>query len=247
MTAEVENRFFSPVVHYNVQQWKDIGSTGDAPQMICMIPENISNTSRDEAQNTFNPKLAWYKGQVNGYGWVFNRIRQTSFPYMFAVNYKAGGENDPILSYSDEKLLTGPTYLLNDDGVVILTDSGDPIIIDRGGVYVAGPGLLRRFYLQRMAIMRNGQYYTTFFRLKNKEVANILHREHVICQGQRFELVEIKNYDPVTDRATQCELRKWSPITLKDMSSVYPSAGNVVNEEIADSNDTKYYALVCLE
>lgn len=190
---EVENRFFSSVMHYDVDQWKGLGSNPDlSPQMICMIPENISNTSRDEAQNTFVPKSAYYKGKITTVGWVFDGIEQSDFPFMFAVNYMPGGEEDPILSYCDEAISGG-------------TGSG--------AVDVMGKGLLRRFYLQRLAIMRNGQYYHTHFRLKNIDVSNYLHREHIVCRGQIWELVEINDYKPLKEESTGVLLRKWSPVT----------------------------------
>lgn len=151
----VENRFFSPLMHYDVEQWKGLGSDPDmAPQMICLVPENISNTSREEAQNTFEPKSAYYKGLVNDVGWVFDNEELDEYPFMFAVNYKPGGEDDPILSYSDERIGTDP--------------------------YVVGKGLLKRFYWQRMAIMRNGQYYNTLFHLRNIDISNYLHRGNLL-------------------------------------------------------------------
>jgi hypothetical protein len=186
---EIVNRFFSAVMHYDVKQWTGFGTeAGDYPQMITLIPENISNTSRDEAQNTFEPKSAYYKGLITNVGWIFDGVIQDNFPFMFAVNYRTGGENDPILSYADESI-------------------GNPL------TPVIGKGLLRRFYHQRLAIMRNGQYYTTHFRLNNNDVTNFLHREHIILQGQRWELVEINNYKPLKEESTECLLRKWSPIT----------------------------------
>jgi hypothetical protein len=186
---EIVNRFFSAVMHYDVKQWTGFGNVaGDFPQMITLIPENISNTSRDEAQNTFEPKSAYYKGIINNVGWIFDSIVQAQFPFMFAVNYRAGGEDDPILSYADESI-------------------GDPL------TPVIGKGLLRRFYHQRLAIMRNGQYYTTFFRLNNNDVTNFLHREHIVLHGQRWELIEINDYKPLKEESTECLLRKWSPIT----------------------------------
>ena len=54
---------------------------------------------------------------------------------MFAVNYKPGGENDPILSYSDEK-------------------------IGNEGNYIVGKGLIKRFFWQRLAIMNDGRMLT---------------------------------------------------------------------------------------
>jgi hypothetical protein len=186
---EIENRFFSVVMHYNVVQWRGLGSVaGLAPQMICLIPENISNTSRNESQNTFEPKSIYYKGMISTVGWIFDGEEQNEFPYGFAVNYMEDGENDPILSYCDERI--GPD----------------------GSTLVTGIGLVRRFYLQKLEIIRNGQYYTTYFKLNNTDVANFLHREHIICRGQRWELVEIHNYKPLKEESTEVLLRKWTPI-----------------------------------
>lgn len=186
---EIVNRFFSAVMHYEVRQWAGFGSDPSAsPQMVTLIPENISNTSRDEAQNTFEPKSAYYKGLVTDVGWIFDGEIQADFPFMFAVNYKEGGEEDPILSYADESI-------------------GDPL------APVIGKGLLRRFHHQRLAIMRNGQYWWPWLRLNNNDVTNFLHREHIILDGQRWELVEINNYKPLKEESTECMLRKWSPIT----------------------------------
>ncbi|RFM30030.1 hypothetical protein [Deminuibacter soli] len=215
--TEMENSFFSPCMHYVETNWK--GITGKAPQLICIIPENISNTSASEAANTFQPKIAWYKGEVSGVGgWRFNGTNRTTIPFLFSVNYNAGGENDPILSYCDE--LIGSAHAV---------------------------GLTRRFFLQRMAIMRNGQYYTTSFRLNNEDVGNILHREHIIATGQRWELVEIQNYRPSNDQSTQCSLRKWSPITADDFNAVYPSANSVSGTpNTTDIFETKYQPLMCL-
>lgn len=220
---EVTNRFFSPVMHYEVEQWKGIGSDEDAsPQMICLVPENISNTSSSEAQNTFAPKLAWYKGIVTDVGWVFDGEKKNSYPYMFAVNYKPGGEEDPIFSYSDEQIGNPPYASI-------------------------GVGLLRRFFLQRLAIMRNGQYYTTFFRLNNYDVSNRFHREHIVCRGQRWELTSIKNFRPLVEESTECDLKRWVPVAPVDSENVFPAEDTVL-EAGTNSNafDLKYTALKCL-
>lgn len=182
---EIENRFFSAVMHFDVMQWANIAFS--TPQMICLIPENVSNTSKNEAENTFEPKSAYYKGLEPFSGWVFDGEQMPSFPYMFAVNYKPGGEDDPILSYCDEQIGTTTAFVM-------------------------GKGLLRRFYLQRLEIMRNGQYLKTHIKLNNNDIANFLHREHVILDGQRWEVVEINNYNPISEESTEVHLRKWSPI-----------------------------------
>lgn len=180
---EVTNRFFSSVVHYEVTKWK--GLAADYPQMICLIPETVSTSSRAEAQSTFEPKSVYYKGLQPNMGWILDGETRTQFPFMFAVNYKSGGENDPVLSYCDEAIGTA-----------------------------IGKGLLRRFYLQRMEIMRNGQYYQTYFRLTNKDIANFLHREFIICNGDKWEVIDISNYKPMSEESTEVFMRKWSPIQI---------------------------------
>jgi hypothetical protein len=224
----VENRFFAATMHYEVDQWKGLGTgvnQGVAPQMVCLIPENVSNTSNSESANTFEPKSCYYKGLVTGVGaWRFardtlfgdNGVRQ-EFPYMFAVNYKAGGENDPVLSYSDENI----------NGVI-------------------AKGLLKRFYWQRLAIMRNGQWYNTWFRLKNIDVAGQLHREYKSYHGQRWELITITGYKPLSEGSTACLLRRWEPVSLDDYNNTFPSSNNVLDNGGTNSFDIKYAKLKCL-
>ncbi len=96
---------------------------------------------------------------------------------MFAVNYKSGGEDDPILSYSDELI----------DGVI-------------------GKGLLKRFFWQRLAIMRNGQWYETFIKLNNYDDVDYLADDLVLVQKNKLlgiyslsgELVLPIEYDEVS-------------------------------------------------
>lgn len=215
---DVDNRFFSPCMHYEHTQWKGLGSDPNAtPQIIALVPENRSNTSRAEAQNTFTPKSAYYKGLVTNVGWVFDGIKLTNYPFMFAVNYQPGGHNDPCLSYSDEKI-------------------GDEI----------AKGLLKRFYLQRMAIIRNGQFYNTYFRLSNYDVGNWYHREFKIVKDQLWELVEISQYSAVKEQSTQCQLRRWVPVTQEDADNTFPSSAAVSGDPGTSGFDIKYSPLKCL-
>jgi hypothetical protein len=213
---QIENRFFSAVIHYQVKQWQGIST--NTPQMICLVPENINSTSNSESENTFNPKLAWYKGMVESTGWKYNAVSKFSFPFMFAVNYTAGGENDPIFSYSDEKI-------------------GN----------VTAKGLIKRFFLQRMASLRVGKIYQSFFRLNSNDVTNWHHREHKIVAGQKWELLEITDYKPLVDQSTACILRKVGPVIQDDAEHVYPSVSSVHDDILLTSNyDSKYTPLMCL-
>ncbi len=176
----IENRFFAPTMHYEVHQWAlDLL---EPPQMIIMAPENISNLSNNEAQNTFLPKSVYYKGTTTNYKWIFDGEDFHPYPFMFAVNYKSGGENDPVLSYCDEVI--GNTK---------------------------GKGLLRRFFLQRLNIMAYGQYYSTWFKLNYNDITNILHREFIICRGQKWEIVQI-DYEPLKNESSKVLLKKWTPV-----------------------------------
>lgn len=233
---EFENRYFTPTMHYLVDEFKDI--TGQAPQMVCLVPENISNTSSSESQNTFLPKICYYKGVVNDAGgWVFDGITWRNYPYMFAVNYKSGGENDPILSYTDEKIG-------NDDDFVI------------------GRGLIKRFFWQRLAIMNNGQWLHANILLNNNDIINWFHRERISIDGELFELINIKGYNSLKYKSTQCILRKWVPISKNELNNTYPSELSIrTNAVIVTSSqttssssgnemdkvfDTQYNRLMCL-
>lgn len=215
-----ENRFFSASVHYEVSQWKKI--TGTAPQMLCLIPENISNTSESEAQNTFQPKSAYYKGLVNGLGWVFDGEEKTTFPLMFSVNYMPGGETDPVLSYCDEKI--------GNDTVG----------------YTIARGLFKKFFWQRMAIIRNGQWHTAAFHLNNTDVSKPWHREHKTYLNQRWELVSIQGYQPLKEDSTKCLLRKWAPLSREDYDNSFPSGASLLNNQFVNAFDTKYCPLKVL-
>lgn len=223
---ERENRFFGATMHYDVDQFAKLGTgtnTGIAPQMIAMVPENIANTSNSESANTFLPKSAWYKGLVTGVGaWKWDGNVRQDYPFMFAVNYKDGGENDPILSYSDER-------------------------ISNGAGFVIGKGLFKRFYWQRYAIMRNGQWYTAYLRLLNNDVAGKMHREFKKLKGQKWELIKISNYRPLVEEATQCQLRKWVPVIQKDVEATFPSAESVLEQPLTNPSDIKYNQLKCLK
>lgn len=220
-SKEIENRFFSGVAHYLHDKWKDI--TGVSPQLICLIPENISNTSNPESESTFAPKLAYYKGLVdrNTYGgWNWDGDTTKDLPYMFAVNYRPGGENDPVLTYCDQR------------------------IEDGSGGYVQGQGLFKRFFWQRFAIMRHGKKYNSSFLLNNSDVIDTRHREFKIVQQQRYQLIAIEKYQPLLERSTACRLWKWSPISGWEAANTFPSNDSVLTGVPLTGTDDIKYALL---
>lgn len=200
-----ENRFFSPVVHLKMTQWSDLpGGQSITPQIIAIVPESLSDTSSSEAENDFQPKICFYKGYIMGNttGGVgvfrMNGNNYPGYPYMFAVNYQPGGENDMILTYNDQRI-------------------GN----------VVAPGLLRRFFLQRLAIQDNGVKSRPWMHLNNNDVTNWMHRERIIMGSNQYLLTNIDRWDPLKPLSTQCTFWKFIPVEQKHRNQVYPSAMSV--------------------
>lgn len=220
---EMENRFFGPVMHYKHDPFSSI--TGVTPQFICIIPENISNSSSDSANNVFIPKSAYYKGLVDRDvygGWSLEGVDTYDLPFMFAVNYFPGGEDDPILTYCDQKI-------------------GNP-----GDTPVKGMGLFKRFFWQRFAIMRHGKRMISSMKLNNSDALDSLQREFKIIGEGKYQLVAINGYRPLINDSTECTFWLWWPITQADYDNTYPSENSVMHET-PDVNtiDPKYSPLLC--
>lgn len=209
---ERENRFYSPVMHYTHDKFAPI--TGTAPQLMAIIPENVANTSAAESESTFNPKRAYYKGNVSGVGgWKFNGINYNTLPFLFAVNYKPGGENDPVLSYSDQ------------------------LISSR-----IGKGLMKKFFLPRLAILRHGRRYAPIhLMLNNYDIGNFLHRESIIINDIEYVLTSIREYNPVDPDSTACNMWMFVPANDRDKANCFPSIENVLSGTVTGSSEVKYF------
>lgn len=227
--TDFNNRFFSPTMHYFCNDFQSI--TGISPQLVCLVPENISNTSAGEASNTFEPKLCYYKGITEGVGgWKMkdqkgNEKTYNNLPFMFAVNYQKGGENDIALSYCDERIGDKET---------------SPIT----------PGLMKRFFIQRLAIMNHGIWNTTNFKLKNSHITNWFHREHIVLEGVRWELINIRNFNPNQSESAGATLRQWVPVSKRDHDYSFPSSDSIKTGKVTTGDksgfDIVYNQLICL-
>jgi hypothetical protein len=135
---------------------------------------------------------------------------------MFAVNYKPGGENDPILSYCDQKI-------------------GNNI----------GRGLMRRFFLPRLAVMEHGKLYRTPLHLTAIDVTNWLHREAIILRGAEYYLIGFEKFTPLMEQTTECTLWKYVSPTEKNLAACYPSANSLAGGNLS-TDDVKYAPLLLL-
>ncbi len=198
---ERPNRFFSPVVHMKMQNWGYIAG-GIAPQLVALIPENISNTSKEEDESKFKPKLCYYKGLVEGVGgWRWKPYpdqpvqEKSILPFMFAVNYNTSGITDPVLSYGTQNI----------NGALV-------------------KGLLQRFFLQRLATMRVGRTYKTWMRLSTKDATDRLLRDGVSVGQIAYERVNVKEFRPLIEDSTEVTLRQIALPTGNDVDALRPSA-----------------------
>lgn len=226
-TKEIENRFFSPVVHVQMKQWDKYSTNRIAPQLIALIPENIANTSADESQNSFQPKIAYYKGPGDNHN--NGRINYDgqlnsdgtgiwNCPEMFAVNYQQGGENDPVLTYCDQNINA-----------------------------VVCHGLMRRFFLPRLAVQRYGKRLTASFHLGMLDITNWYHREQIIIDNAVYYLVNINGYKPTKEQSTECVLWKYHPITKEDSDNCFPSISSVETGTQISTNDLTSNQLLLLQ
>lgn len=236
------NRFFSATMHYFHAPWNNITGLGSpAPQLIAIFPENINDSSASAVTQAFEPKIAYYAGlkDTAGYGgwrWIGDPASPYtdggspsaigfSLPYMFSVNYQQkaiilGQNNYPVLSYSDQ---------------LVYDSSGNPIIM---------PGLMRKFFLQRLAIMRNGQILNANLRLNLNDVCDWLHRTAVLIDKNLYGVIEIQGYRPISDEACKVKLWKIIPAQQVDLDNSYPSATSIsTNPLVLAQYDLKYAPL----
>ena len=248
-TRALVNRFFSATMHYKHSKWADIAvieagaPSPIAPQLICIIPENVSDSSANSIGQTFEPKLAFYSGQqpitgVGGWRWQGDPIGRgydaagqgiptynspsdvitdsagtqplstyTSIgfqlPYMFAVDYSgyvaASGSMAPVLTYSDQNI---------------------------NGTIQAG--LMKTFYLRRLATIREGKQYRPWIRLNLGDITDWEHRNKIIINNAIFKLIGIDGFDPLSDKSTQCTLWKEENPNQSDLNNCFPSATSIL-------------------
>ncbi len=226
---QMVNRFFSATMHYRHKAWDNITGVGSpTPQLIAIIPENINDSSASAVSQIFEPKIAFYKGplpmaDIGGWRWVgdpkspYSEFVATSFqlPLMFSVNYGTGGETDPVLSYCDQKI----------NGTIV-------------------PGLMKTFFLKRLAIMRHGRQYRPWVHLNNGDMINWLHRESIILSGAKYYLIGVEQYNPLTDDSSKCVLWKVVEPEQADLDSIYPSEDSLNGVILLSQFDLRYAPLL---
>lgn len=245
------NRFFSPCMHYKVSQWKALGGNTmwPAPQLLSIFPVNINDSSASAVTQVFEPKIAFYKGLQDpagfgGWNWIGDPnglgvdvptyappvSYNFHMPYLFSVNYNSyaglivgAGDTDPVLSYSDQ------------------------LVYDTSGTPTIASGLMRRFFLKKLAIMRNGQIVNANMRLNLYDVTNWLHREAIRIDQNLYYIIGISGYKPLSDES--CEVKLWKVVYPEqvDLDNSYPSATSILtNPLILSSFDLKYAQLLLL-
>jgi len=254
-SVQHNNHFFSATMHYQHTPWATItsilsGGTDKpvSPQLICIFPENINGSSADAITATFTPKIAFYSGQQNinavgGWRWVgdpnaggnnvpsyndagtgaVSGVSAIGFqlPYMFAVDY------------------TGTVGTAPGDFTAVLTMCDQNI---NGSIV---PGLMKTFFLKRLAIMRNGQLCKRWMQLKLEDIIDWEHRYTIIIDGSLYYLIGIDNFNALSDESCQCTFWKVDNPNADDLANIYPSATSVLTSpSILAQFDLKYAQLL---
>lgn len=237
------NRFFSSLMHYDETVWANItGSGSPAPQLPTIFPENINDSSASAITQVFTPKLAFYKGLSDpagfgGWRWVGDPSSpyttptniEFGLPYMFGVNYNSfagltvgGGNTDPVLSYCDQ------------------------LLYDSAGAATLVPGLMTKFHLPRMAIMRNGQILHANMRLNLNDICNFGQRNCIKIGNGLFAIISINSYKPLTDDSCEVVMWRFANVEQTDIDNSYPSADSVINDPLTLSQYDLRYARLLL-
>lgn len=259
------NRFFAATMHYKHEKWWNIvelngGSPSDniSPQLVCIIPENINDSSASAVSATFEPKLCYYAGKqallgVGGWRWQgdpFGRGTDANgvgiptynspsdqipgqplsasssigfqLPYLFAVDYtghvaSVPGQMAPILTYCNQNI----------NGIV-------------------QPGLIKTFFLKRLARMRTGKRYKPYMRLELGDIIDWTHRNSVIINNAVYHLMEINGFDPISDDPCECVLWKVADPEVIDVLQSFPSDFSILTNPTSGlpQFDLKYARLL---
>lgn len=214
--VQYSNRFFSSSLHYNETQWQPL--SGVAPQLMTIFPENINDSSASAVSQIFEPMLAFYKGYNNddltwfdhygGIVWAGDPADPLEseirpLPFMFSVNYGYLGEHDPVLTYSDQII----------NGVVV-------------------PGLMRKFHLPRLAVMRNGQLKHAYMRLNLNDITNFGQRNCIKIGNGLFAIISINGYKPLSDESCEVIMWKIASIERTDIDNCFPSQTEVLTSPL---------------
>jgi len=185
--------------------------TGITPQLPCIVSSDIDSGNPSlYADNTFSPKIAYYKGVTSGVGgWKYTKQDGTanvykSLPFLFAVNYNYGGESDPVLSYSDQ-LINGKV----------------------------ARGLMSTYYLPLLAIMRYGRKLDTYIKLNNTDMANSLHRENILIGNIIYQYIGVDGYNPAGDDSCKVSLWKIRHPENTDLDNIRPTSDCVLQSKVS--------------
>lgn len=252
---KLENRFFSPLMHYMATEFRGANltlghGTAKTPQIPILIPQNITENASESLGETFEPKMAYYKGLVNpdDYGTVYYN---GAYDPAQLINLPQVGGGLLYPSLPENPKSATPTVALpsfpmafqvNYTGVT--GSSEDPILsyCDQYLESTVKHGLMRRFFGKRMATMREGKLYHAWIKLDYNDVTNWEHREAIIINGIKYRVVAIENYEPNKDQSTKVTLWKEGFVTDDDVAHMYPSENSVITQpvQLNDGYDLLY-------
>ena len=192
----IYTKFFAKAIHINDVEITSGGIYG--AQMPLVFGDDYNTVPDAEPNYNLAPRLLYYAGRRNGldgyirlYDDVSSAASAFDFPAAFMVNYNDPSGGDFNLSFSDE--VTNFTNVMQ--------------------------GIFKTFHLQTYKRIELGKVYTTFAKLKPKDITQLSFRRKGIIGSSNFIIQSIE-YNPKSNNPAKTVLLYDEKPNVNDLTKV---------------------------
>jgi hypothetical protein len=192
----IYTKFFAKAIHINDVEITSGGIYG--AQMPLVFGDDYNTVTDAEPNYNLAPRLLYYAGRRNGLDGYIRLYDETSsassafdFPAAFMVNYNDPSGGDFNLSFSDE--VTNFTNVMQ--------------------------GIFKTFHLQTYKRIELGKVYTTFAKLKPKDITQLSFRRKGIIGSSNFIIQSIE-YNPKSNSPAKTVLLYDEKPNVNDLTKV---------------------------
>jgi hypothetical protein len=192
----IYTKFFAKTIHISDVDITSGGIYG--AQMPLVFGDDYNTVTDAEPNYNLAPRLLYYAGRRNGLDGYIRLYDDTSsassafdFPAAFMVNYNDPSGGDFNLSFSDE--VTNYTNVMQ--------------------------GIFKTFHLQTYKRIELGKVYTTFAKLKPKDITQLSFRRKGIIGSSNFIIQSIE-YNPKSNSPAKTVLLYDEKPNINDLSKV---------------------------
>lgn len=179
-----ENSFFAATLHLFDDDI--MGANSTATPLIPLIWNGyyLENPTNAERVTEITPRILFWGGRsaVSNQStinvWDGAALQEWDLPEAFMVNYADLDGTDPLLSYCDQTINTNVVR-----------------------------GLVSRFYLRDIARMYAGKQVEEHVFLSELDINNLSFRNKIQLEQSQYELLEVSQYNPLSDGSTKIVVR----------------------------------------